>query len=100
MIFGYLVNPRSPGALTRCGTVDGHFFRIVAGGLLLAGAIGLGGCTRSAPSAAADAARAQSLLEQRRVGEARLAIGEAIAARDNEPQYTIFPGRLQMEADP
>ena len=85
--------------MTRCGTVDGHFFRIVAGGLLLAGAIGLGGCTRSDAAAAADAARAQSLLEQRRVGEARLAIGEAIAARDDEPQYHILRGRIEMAAD-
>src|SRR3546814_8215006 len=57
------------------------------------------GCTRSDAAAAADAARAQSLLEQRRVGEARLAIGEAIAARDDEPQYHILRGRIEMAAD-
>lgn len=99
MLFGYLVNPRNPGSLTRCGTVGGRLCRMVAGGLLFAGAIALGGCTRSDAAAAADAARAQSLLEQRRVGEARIAIREAIAARDDEPQYHILRGRIEMAAD-
>lgn len=99
MIFGYLVNPRNRGFLPRRGTVDRHICRIMAGGLLFAGAIGLGGCGRSGEAAAADAARAQSLLEQRRIGEARLAIREAITARDDEPQYHILRGRIEMAAD-
>ena len=99
MIVGYLVNPWNLGFLPRRGTVGTYLCRMVAGGLLIAGAIGLGGCGRSDAAAAADAARAQSLLEQRRVGEARLAIREAIAARDDEPQYHILRGRIEMAAD-
>lgn len=99
MIFGYLVNPRNRGFLPRRGTVGAHICNIMVGGLLFAGAIGLGGCGRSGEAAAADAARAQTLLEQRRVGEARIAIREAITARDDEPQYHILRGRIEMEAD-
>lgn len=56
----------------------------------------LGACARSDAAAAEDAAEAQALLEQRRFGEARLLIKEAIAARDDEPQFHILRGRIEM----
>ena len=43
------------------------------------------GCERSDAAAAEDAARAQALLDARRYAEARLAINDAIAERDDEP---------------
>ena len=58
----------------------------------------LAGCGRSDTAAAGEALQAQSLLEQRRLGEARLAINAAIAIRDDEPQYHILRGRIEMAA--
>lgn len=64
----------------------------------LAVSVSLGACGRSDAAAAEDAARAQSLLEQRRFAEARLLIKEAIKARDDEPQFHILRGRIEMAA--
>ena len=58
----------------------------------------LTGCGRSDAAAAEEALQAQSLLEQRRLGEARLAINDAIAMRDDEPQFHILRGRIEMAA--
>lgn len=55
-------------------------------------------CGRSDAAAAEEAMEAQSLLEQRRLGEARMAINEAIAMRDDEPQFHILRGRIEMAA--
>lgn len=56
------------------------------------------GCERSDAAAAEDAARAQALLDARRYAEARLAINDAIAERDDEPQFHILRGRIEMAA--
>ncbi|MGB7408776.1 MAG: tetratricopeptide repeat protein [Pontixanthobacter sp.] len=53
-------------------------------------------CSSSSESAAEDAALAQSLLQERRVGEARQAINRAIANDDSEPQYHIIRGRIEF----
>lgn len=55
-------------------------------------------CGHSDAAATEEAAQAQSLLEQRRLGEARLAINDAIAMRDDEPQFHILRGRIEMAA--
>lgn len=60
--------------------------------------VALTACGRSDAAAAEEAARAQSLLEQRRLGEARLTINEAITIRDDEPQFHILRGRIEMAA--
>ena len=59
----------------------------------------LGACGRSDTAAAQDAALAQSLFEQNRITEARMAIKDAIAQRDDEPQYHILRGRIEYAAD-
>lgn len=55
-------------------------------------------CGRSDAAAAEEAVRAQSLFEQHRLAEARLAINEAITMRDDEPQLHILRGRIEMAA--
>ena len=59
-------------------------------------AVALAGCGRSDAAAAEEAARAQALLDQRRIAEARLAIKDAIEIRDDEPQFHILRGRIEM----
>jgi len=60
--------------------------------------VALTACGRSNSAAAEEAMRAQSLFEQRRLAEARLAINEAIIIRDDEPQFHILRGRIEMAA--
>lgn len=64
----------------------------------LAVAAALAACGQSEAAAAKDAAEAQSLLDQRRFAEARLAIKEAIATRDDEPEFHILRGRIELAA--
>lgn len=64
----------------------------------LLAASALAGCQGSDADAADAAARAQTLLDARRYGEARLAIRDAIAVRDDEPQFHILRGRIEVAA--
>lgn len=80
------INPKAP----RHGTL------ILACALTFSAA--LAACGRSDAAAAEEALQAQSLLDQRRFGEARLAINDAIAMRDDEPQFHILRGRIEMAA--
>jgi Tfp pilus assembly protein PilF len=98
MLFGYLVNPRFSAPLTQSGIAPRRAAAAVSLALLVALLLLLGGCGRSDTDAAADAARAQALLEQRRIAEARLAIRDAIEVRDDEPQFHILRGRIEMAA--
>lgn len=94
MVFGYIVNLkheiRARAALSAV--------RFAFAAALLAPPM-LAGCSRSEAAAAADATRAQSLFEQRRFAEARMAIKEAIAEQDDEPQYHILSARIEFAAD-
>lgn len=58
----------------------------------------LAACGNRNGEAAVDAARAQSLLEQHRIGEARRAIAEAISANDDEPAIYLLKGRIEFAA--
>ncbi len=97
MVFGYLVNPRFSALLPQSGIGWSRPVILTLISLLVAFLL-LGGCTNSDAAAAADAARAQALLDQRRIAEARLAIRDAIAERDDEPQFHILRGRIEMAA--
>src|SRR3546814_17024354 len=66
--------------------------------LAISGVALLTACTRPDAAAANDAARAQDLLDQRRFAEARVAIKDAIAERDDEPQFHILRGRIEFAA--
>lgn len=90
MVFGYNVNPEL--ALRARAFRPGVLFALAAA--LLATPT-LSACSRSEAAAAADATRAQSLFEQRRFAEARMAIKEAIAEQDDEPQYHILRARIE-----
>ena len=97
MLFGYLVNSRFSARLTQSGIARPRAATYVPLALLIVLLL-LGGCGRSDAAAAADAARAQALLEQHRIAEARLAIRDAIEVRDDEPQFHILRGRIEMAA--
>lgn len=56
-------------------------------------------CADSDARGAEAAARAQQLLDQKRIVEARMAINEAIATRDDEFQYHILRGRIEFAAN-
>ena len=58
----------------------------------------LSACGASQADADRAAAQAAALLDQRRIAEARLAIGEAISDRGDEPQYYLLRGRIEMAA--
>lgn len=94
MVFGYNVNLELQSDVSRTGT-----WRKAAMLLALSGAALLTACTRSDAAAANDAARAQDLLDQRRFAEARVAIKDAIAERDDEPQFHILRGRIEFAAN-
>lgn len=98
MLFGYLVNPRFSAPLIQYGIARSRAAAHAALALLIVLLLLLGGCGRSDAAAAADAARAQALLEQSRIAEARLAIRDAIEVRDDEPQFHILRGRIEMAA--
>jgi tetratricopeptide (TPR) repeat protein len=55
-------------------------------------------CSDSTASAQEEAAKAQSFLEQNRIAEARAAISDAIAERDDEPAYHLLRGRIEYRA--
>ena len=93
-MFGYNVNLQTK-AWTRKFRPGLNF--ALAGALLTAST--LAACSRSAAAAAADATRAQSLFDERRFAEARLAIKQAIAERDDEPQYHILRARIEYSAN-
>lgn len=69
--------------------------RAVSLAVVLIASLLLAACSRSEKAAAADAGLAQSLFEQNRFGEARIAINEAISEQDDEPQYHILRGRIE-----
>lgn len=98
MVFGYLVNPRFFGGLPQSGIGKPRLITLFVGLFIIAGAASLAACTPSDAAAAEDAAEAQALLEQRRIAEARLAIKRAIEVRDDEPQFHILRGRIEMAA--
>ena len=58
----------------------------------------LSGCNLLGDGAVEEAALASQLLEQRRIAEARLAIGRAIRDRDDIPAYYLLQGRIEMTA--
>jgi tetratricopeptide (TPR) repeat protein len=84
--------------LTQFGKLPLPLFQIAAGIILLAATTSLAGCGGSDIAAAEDAASAQNLLGQNRIAEARLAIKKAIEQRDDEPQYHLVRGRIEMAA--
>lgn len=84
--------------MTQFGKLPLPLIQIAVGTLLLAATASLAGCGGSAVAAAEDAALAQNLLGQNRIAEARLAIKEAIEQRDDEPQYHLLRGRIEMAA--
>lgn len=92
MIPDYHVNPERQKQLCRRGTKTRAGFTLVAA---LMASLLMSGCGRSDAAAARDAMRAQELLGERRFAEARMAIKEAIAERDDEPQYHILRGRIE-----
>lgn len=98
MVFGYLINPRIFGGLPQSGMRKSRSINLFASLLIIAGSAGLSACTPPVAAAAEDAAEAQALLEQRRIAEARLAIKSAIEIRDDEPQFHILRGRIEMAA--
>lgn len=91
MVFGYNVN-LDPAERSR--TVQPGL--LIALCIALASAPLLAACSRSDAAAAEDATLAQSLFEQRRFAEARMAIKDAIAERDDEPQYHILRARIEF----
>lgn len=94
MISDYHVNPERQKRLYRGGTKT-HTRFVLAIVIALAAGFLMQGCGRSDAAAARDATRAQELLGERRFAEARMAIKDAIAERDDEPQYHILRGRIE-----
>lgn len=84
--------------MTQFGKLSSSLFQIAAGILLLAATLSLAGCGGSTVAAHKDAEWAQNLLAQNRVAEARLVINEAIEKRDDEPQYHLLRGRIELAA--
>lgn len=84
--------------MTQFGKLTSRLFHVAVAMLLLAAAASLAGCGGSTVAAQKDALQAQTLLQQGRINEARIAIKEAIAQRDDEPQYHILRGRIEMAA--
>ena len=76
------------------GTLWKAFVSLAAISLLMM----LAACGNSFANAQEDAAKAQSLFEQNRIAEARIAIADAIAERDDEPDYHLLRGRIEYRA--